>query len=110
MKYEDLCRDPDRLLSEIYRFVGVDPMLGSEDFRGTKQHILGNAMRLNSTGEIRLDEKWKEKLTEAELEIFGRIGGEMNRFLAIPVTPSVFPVWNSILWLHAGAISDSSVP
>ncbi|KRT55771.1 Sulfotransferase domain [endosymbiont of Ridgeia piscesae] len=81
MKYEDLCRDPDRLLSEIYRFVGVDPLLGSEDFRGTKQHILGNAMRLNSTGEIRLDEKWKEKLTEAELEIFGRIGGEMNRFL-----------------------------
>ena len=77
--YEDLCRDPDKTMKTICDFLGL--RVGSVDFGSgsSEHHILGNQMRLKSTKEIRLDEKWKDALTQDDLGVFEQIAGEFNR-------------------------------
>ena len=41
--------------------------------------VVGNGMRLDSTPEIRLDERWKSALTKDDLAVFNRVAGAMNR-------------------------------
>jgi hypothetical protein len=77
--YEDLCRDPQPVLRRIFEFAGVDPTRWVRDFRSVEYHILGNGMRLDSTSEIRLDERWKQVLTPYDLSVFDAIAGRINR-------------------------------
>ena len=77
--YEDLCTNPEAMISEIYDFLGLSVGLCDLRFKSTEHHILGNQMRLSSIGEIRLDEKWKSALTERDLEIFEQTAGRLNR-------------------------------
>jgi len=77
--YEDLCRDPQETMTKIYDFLGLDTDLGDLQFRSFEHHILGNQIRLESTEEIRLDEKWKSALTNRELEVFEQTAGRLNR-------------------------------
>lgn len=79
VRYEDLCRDVDREMSKILRFVGAGPEKWSRAFREVKQHVLGNRMRLGRENLVRLDERWRGELTEAQLRLFEAIGGEINR-------------------------------
>jgi hypothetical protein len=81
LKYEDLCRQPDTELQRVFAFLGVDPRATRQDLRGMTHHILGNAMRLQNTSEIRLDEKWRTELSPADLAQFERAGGALNRSL-----------------------------
>ncbi len=77
--YEDLCRDTEKTIATIFDFLGL--RVGSVDFESgsSEHHILGNQMRLKSTKEIRLDEKWKDALTQDDLSVFEQIAGEFNR-------------------------------
>jgi hypothetical protein len=77
--YEDLCRDPEKTMATICDFLGL--RVGSVDFESgsSEHHILGNQMRLKSTKEIRLDEKWKDALAQEDLSVFGQIAGRFNR-------------------------------
>lgn len=77
--YETLCRDPDRTLSAVFEFLGLDSRRASRDFHAVEHHILGNAMRLRSSSEIVLDEKWKSTLTAADPQTFDRLAGDLNR-------------------------------
>jgi len=77
--YEKLCEDTSNTLRKVFGFLGVDPQKHKRDFRSIKQHIVGNGMRLDTTSEIRLDERWRENLTEQDLRIFDDVAGEMNR-------------------------------
>jgi hypothetical protein len=80
LRYERLCSDVDRVLGEVFSFVGVDPR-GARRHSGVQQHVLGNNnMRLNAR-EIRLDEKWRHTLTASELSTFHRIAGALNNHL-----------------------------
>ncbi len=79
--YEHLCEEPDKVLADIFRFIGVDDEVVNLDYRNTNHHILGNAMRLSSTSEIRMDEKWKQSLGHEELETFSSLAGMVNRQL-----------------------------
>jgi hypothetical protein len=81
LKYEDLCRETDEMLNALLVFSGLDVGQFQADFGKTTHHILGNAMRLRSSGEIKLDEKWRKMLSEDDLAIFDRIGGVMNSSL-----------------------------
>lgn len=81
LHYEDLCREPDKYLPEICRFLGLDPSLLPESFGDQEVHLTGNNMRLNGLGEIRLDEKWRTALPKEELELFEELGGALNREL-----------------------------
>lgn len=77
--YEDLCRDPEARMREILQFIGLDADRVSVCFRSVEQHILGNRMRLESSGEIKLDEKWRSALTREQMAVFERMAGPANR-------------------------------
>ena len=79
VKYEDLCRTPDATLNELFKFLGLDPAAAQADYRGVEHHIIGNPMRLKSSGEIRLDEKWRTDLTSEDFSAFERVAGRLNR-------------------------------
>jgi len=79
VRYEALCTEPDETLRGLFEFLGVDPSRMVRDFRSTDQHVVGNGMRLDSTNEIRLDDRWKSVLTPNELRVFDVVAGDMNR-------------------------------
>lgn len=77
--YEDLCTDPQGTLDEIARFIGVAPAPLSLSPTGVESHIIGNSMRLKGVEEVRLDEKWRDRLDPQDLETIARIAGETSR-------------------------------
>jgi hypothetical protein len=77
--YEDYCSNSSATLNRLYRFLGVSPDVPSGEFRSIEQHVVGNGMRLDTDSEIRLDERWREVLTEQDLRTFDRIAGRTNR-------------------------------
>jgi hypothetical protein len=79
VQYEDLCRSAETTLGGICQFLGLDSKSVSLDFRSRQQHVLGNEMRLKSTTEIQLDERWRKQLTQDDLEVFEKVAGRMNR-------------------------------
>ena len=79
VRYEDLCLEPDNTLSRVFDFLGLDPGIRERDFRKRCRHVLGNGMRLDTTAEIRLDERWKTILTPEDLRTFDEIAGALNR-------------------------------
>ena len=68
VRYEDLCSDPEREFGRICEFLGLKALPGPYDFRAGSHHIIGNRMRLASSSEIVLDERWRSILTEEEVE------------------------------------------
>jgi hypothetical protein len=68
IRYEDLCREPAPMLERLCDFLGMDRDRVVLDFRSKQQHVLGNDMRLKSTSEIRLDERWRTQLSKEDLE------------------------------------------
>ncbi len=79
VRYEDYCREPDETLARLHRFLGVEPGRQPKGFRSVEQHVVGNGMRLDTTSEIRLDERWREALTQSDLRTLDAVAGEMNR-------------------------------
>ncbi len=79
VRYEDYCREPDATLRRLHKFLGVEPGQQPKDFRSVEQHVVGNGMRLDSTSEICLDERWRDVLTKQDLQVFDSVAGYMNR-------------------------------
>jgi len=79
VRYEELCRDTEKTLRRLFEFLGVDPSRRAQEFRMVEHHVVGNGMRLDTTSQISLDERWRSVLTQDELGIFDREAGEMNR-------------------------------
>lgn len=79
LRYEDLCADPPGALSRIYSFAGLPPGDGVPDFRGVEHHVIGNRMRLSSTSEIRIDERWRTALTPDQRATVERLVAPLNR-------------------------------
>lgn len=83
VRYEDLCTEPHEELKRICQALRLPYQSKMVDFRENEIHSIGgNPMRFRySDKEIRLDEKWKEGLTKADLLTFERLGGKINRRL-----------------------------
>lgn len=79
VRYEELCSDPAATLRRLSAFLDLDPKRVILDFRAKAQHVIGNGMRMDSTSEIRLDERWKSHLNEDDLKTFDEIAGSLNR-------------------------------
>ena len=79
VQYQDLCRNPEQVLGKICEFLDLNPAPLNLDFHSRAQHVLGNEMRLKSTSEIRLDERWRTQLSAEDLAVFDRVAGPMNR-------------------------------
>ena len=78
VRYEDLCTNKDKTLHRLFIFIGVDPEQAVSDFRSVEHHVIGNGMRLDSTSEIRLDERWRSRLSPADLKVFESVAGKLN--------------------------------
>lgn len=78
IKYEDVCNNTEETLDKVFEFIGVDPAKKRLDYRHSGLHVVGNGMRLDSSEEIVLDDRWRTELTKEEKEIFERIAGDMN--------------------------------
>lgn len=81
LRYEELCAEPDATLQDVFSFLGVDPHAKITDFRSGPHHVVGNGMRLDSSVDIRLDERWKSELSAEDLRVFDEVAGAMNRRL-----------------------------
>ena len=81
VRYEDMCADPSGVLDRLFTFIGVDPARKQLDFRSTEHHVVGNGMRLDGTSEIRVDHRWRQALSAAELESFAAVAGPLNQRL-----------------------------
>jgi len=81
VQYESLCRDPKNTMEKIFKFLGIEPVDIGSSFLATKQHILGNAMRLEADQRIKLDEKWRTALSSEDLKMFEHVAGDLNRKL-----------------------------
>ena len=49
------------------------------DFRSKGPHVIGNGMRMDSTSDIRLDERWRQELSQDDLRVFDSVAGPLNR-------------------------------
>ena len=78
MRYEALCADASAALRPALECIGVDPAAPIA-LKGSAHHVVGNGMRLDSTREIRLDERWKTALTADDLAAFDAVAGDYNR-------------------------------
>ena len=81
-RYEDLCADPLAECNRILAAAGL-PELDELAFPivADDRHILGNSMRLKRLDAVRSDEKWRNCLSEADLDAFwDRAEAVQNRF------------------------------
>ena len=79
VRYEDLCADPAAILKRLATFLDLDPALITLNFRAITQHVIGNGMRMDTTSEIRLDDRWKEVHSNEDLKAFDSVAGKLNR-------------------------------
>jgi hypothetical protein len=80
IRYEDLCKNIDESVARILQMVGATPerdLLGSTS--RTTSHIIGHGSRLGAIDRIEERVEWPSALSAAELELFERQGGAMNR-------------------------------
>ena len=79
LRYDDLCADPQGTVDRIASFAGLEPAPLPSDFYSVEHHIVGNSMRLGGSSEIRPDQSWKQRLSEAEVKKIGAVAGADNR-------------------------------
>ncbi len=79
VRYEDLCADPSSVLSCILSFASLPPDNSISHVDGSRLHVLGNRMRLKGRQDVRLEESWRQELSDMDLAAFQSIGGELNR-------------------------------
>ena len=74
--YESLCADPAGTLRGIFSFLGLADV--AVDTR-LERHVVGNGMRLDWQGDVKLDESWRQALGPEDLRTFERVAGDLNR-------------------------------
>ncbi len=79
VRYEELCTDTDNALGGICEFLDMNPSQFITPFRSAEHHVVGNGMRLDSSSDIRLDDRWRTILTAQDLQQFDDVAGSMNR-------------------------------
>ena len=81
IKYEDLCKSTEDTMKKIFRFLGTESEEPNLSFKNVDHHVVGNGMRLDTTNEIVLDDRWQTQLSKSDLDTFDAIAGFLNREL-----------------------------
>ncbi|HVQ78200.1 MAG TPA: sulfotransferase [Candidatus Binatia bacterium] len=84
VRYEALCVDTEATLRRLFAFAGVDSGRPRPALRAAEHHVIGNGMRLDASGEVRVDERWRDVLTPGEIAAFDAEAGALNRRLGYP--------------------------
>ena len=77
--YEDVCNNTEQTLDTLFDFIGVDPSKKRLDFKTVEHHVVGNGMRLDDSEEIKLDERWKEQLSDDELAKYFQVTSDYHQ-------------------------------
>lgn len=73
LSYSELCQDPPKALTRIYDFLDIDSSNITDQFPDTPHHILGNAMRLTNTAEIKEKIDWIDGLSKEEKNLYRKV-------------------------------------
>jgi hypothetical protein len=85
--YEDLCEEVGNSLAEIHKFIGLHPKPFPGNFQSGEHHILGNKMRLESSGRIAKSARWKTALSQSQLGQINLVAtGFVKRFASHPLS------------------------
>lgn len=78
MRYEDLCAQPEAELREVLTSLELTPEdVIAAHLPPAKNHLIGNKMRKSFDGTVRLDERWRTELSDAEQRTVLRHAGEL---------------------------------
>ena len=81
IKYEELCKDPQYTFDRITRFLKI-PQEKIRFSKSSRHNVGGSPHRFDKTNtDIKLDERWKYKLSAKDKKAFNVVGGWLNRFL-----------------------------
>ncbi|RMD49385.1 MAG: hypothetical protein D6830_05075 [Ignavibacteria bacterium] len=84
IKYEELVKNPQQVMNEVFRFIGVKEFQLPENYKSPPHHIIGHKTRLDKETKVYLNEKWKQNLTPEEQEktmkIAGKIAAELGYY------------------------------
>jgi hypothetical protein len=64
LRYEDVCAYPERAIRLVASHAGSEPVGAMPT--NAASHVIGNSMRLDFSGAIELDERWRVLLSQAE--------------------------------------------
>ncbi len=85
ISYENLCQRPNEVMGGIFEFLQLPKLDSALNFRSVEHHILGNAMRLKNSSEIKLDEKWKKQMSECDInfckQAVGYMANNLHKFM-----------------------------
>jgi hypothetical protein len=82
MRYEQLCDDPQKEIKKLCNFLDIDYFDRIADFSSSTMHLIpGNSMLRDTISKISKDERWKQELSNHDLEEFRSIGGRLNNTL-----------------------------
>ena len=79
IKYEELCKDPQYTFDRITRFLKI-PQEKIRFSKSSRHNVGGSPHRFDKTNtDIKLDERWKYKLSAKDKMAFNVFGGWLNR-------------------------------
>ena len=80
LRYEDLCREPEKAVRGICAFLGLEFQQDMLRFAATAKHnICGNPMRFEAGDSIELDQRWRDDLSDKDKAAFEKTAGWLNR-------------------------------
>ena len=81
VRYNDLCKSPERELKRIWAFLGLNYEEAFLEYHRNDMHILGNRMRNEYTGMIREDQSWKTQMSQEDILLLNSLlERELSRF------------------------------
>lgn len=88
VKYEDVCRAPEESIRAVWNFMGVRADIPWPKFQRHEHHVMGSgSVRTTFTGNVRIDNTWREVFTEDQLAVFEREAGAFNRAMGYSSSP-----------------------
>ena len=80
IRYEDFIAEPEKILFKIGQFSGLEfdevaGALEAGESMNVGHTVAGNRLRMNAEIKLRLDEEWKQKMSQIELWQFSAIAG-----------------------------------
>ena len=79
IRYEDLCADLTGCLARLHVFCGVAPMDPPGQLSSRDYHVLGNTMRMGGPIQVRVDERWRQELSEREQAKVLKVAGALHQ-------------------------------
>ena len=84
LRYEDLCREPEKEMQRILDFCGLQTDKFSLDFRSQTQHIMGNGyMRLGKDSKIEERKDWQKKLSKEDIKLIEKLTVDYQNYYSV---------------------------